>query len=53
VFQYQEQGVQDEIDVYFATFAKSLASTGAFIASWIIVWIFKCVAFKIYNIITF
>ena len=27
-----EQGVQDEIDVYFATFAKSIASTGAFIA---------------------
>ena len=29
----EEQGVQDQIDVYFATFAKSLASTGAFIAS--------------------
>jgi len=29
----EEQGVQDEIDVYFATFAKSLASTGAFIAA--------------------
>ena len=29
----EEQGVQDEIDVYIATFAKSLASTGAFIAS--------------------
>ena len=28
----EEQGVQDEIDVYFATFAKSLASTGAFVA---------------------
>ena len=28
-----EQGIQDEIDVYFATFAKSMASTGAFIAS--------------------
>ncbi|MBT01360.1 MAG: 8-amino-7-oxononanoate synthase [Pelagibacteraceae bacterium] len=28
----EEQGVQDQIDVYFATFAKSLASTGAFIA---------------------
>tara|TARA_A200000113_G_scaffold159728_1_gene144470 strand:- start:1198 stop:2448 length:1251 start_codon:yes stop_codon:yes gene_type:complete len=28
-----EQGVQDEIDVYFATFAKSIASTGAFIAA--------------------
>lgn len=29
----EEQGVQDQIDVYFATFAKSLASTGAFIAA--------------------
>jgi len=29
----EEQGIQDEIDVYFATFAKSLASTGAFIAA--------------------
>ncbi|AUP77195.1 aminotransferase class I/II-fold pyridoxal phosphate-dependent enzyme [Flavivirga eckloniae] len=28
----EEQGVQNDIDVYFATFAKSLASTGAFIA---------------------
>ena len=28
-----EQGVQKGIDVYFATFAKSMASTGAFIAS--------------------
>ena len=28
-----EQNVQGEIDVYFATFAKSMASTGAFIAS--------------------
>jgi glycine C-acetyltransferase len=28
-----EQGVQDQIDVYFATFAKSMASTGAFIAA--------------------
>ncbi len=28
----QEQGVQDEIDVYFGTFAKSFASIGAFIA---------------------
>ncbi|WP_282135829.1 aminotransferase class I/II-fold pyridoxal phosphate-dependent enzyme [Seonamhaeicola maritimus] len=28
----EEQGVQKDIDVYFATFAKSLASTGAFIA---------------------
>ncbi len=27
-----QQGIQDEIDVYFATFAKSIASTGAFIA---------------------
>ena len=27
-----EQGIQNEIDVYFATFAKSMASTGAFIA---------------------
>ena len=29
----EEQGVQADIDVYFATFAKSLASTGAFIAA--------------------
>ncbi len=29
----EEQGVQEDIDVYFATFAKSLASTGAFIAA--------------------
>lgn len=29
----EEQGVQDEIDVYFGTFAKSMASIGAFIAS--------------------
>ncbi len=28
-----EQGVQDEIDIYFATFAKSFASIGAFVAS--------------------
>ena len=28
-----EQGIQDDIDVYFATFAKSMASTGAFIAA--------------------
>ena len=28
----EEQGVQDQIDVYFATFAKSMASTGAFIS---------------------
>lgn len=29
----EEQGVQADIDVYFATFAKSMASTGAFIAA--------------------
>ena len=28
-----EQGIQDEIDVYFATFAKYMASTGAFVAA--------------------
>jgi glycine C-acetyltransferase len=28
----QEQGVQDQIDLYFSTFAKSMASIGAFIA---------------------
>ncbi|MAD11363.1 MAG: 8-amino-7-oxononanoate synthase [Flavobacteriaceae bacterium] len=28
-----EQGVQDKIDVYFATFAKAMASTGAFVAA--------------------
>jgi glycine C-acetyltransferase len=28
----EEQGIQDEIDLYFSTFAKSLASIGAFIA---------------------
>ena len=28
-----EQGVQKKIDVYFATFAKSMASTGAFVAA--------------------
>ena len=28
----EEQGVQDEIDVYFGTFAKSMASIGAFFA---------------------
>ncbi len=28
----EEQGVQDGIDIYFATFAKSMAGTGAFIA---------------------
>jgi len=29
----EEQGVQDDIDVYFATFAKAMAGTGAFIAA--------------------
>jgi glycine C-acetyltransferase len=28
----EEQGVQDRIDLYFATFAKSMASIGAFVA---------------------
>ena len=28
----EEQGVMSDIDVYFATFAKSMASTGAFVA---------------------
>ncbi|MEY2595009.1 MAG: hypothetical protein RI965_281 [Bacteroidota bacterium] len=28
----EEQGVQEEIDLYFSTFAKSMASIGAFIA---------------------
>ena len=28
-----EQGVQNEIDIYFSTFAKSMASIGAFISS--------------------
>jgi glycine C-acetyltransferase len=28
----EEQGVQDEIDVYFATFAKSMGAVGAFLA---------------------
>ena len=28
----EEQGVQDDIDVYFATFAKSMAGIGAFLA---------------------
>ena len=28
----QEQGIMDDIDVYFATFAKSMASVGAFFA---------------------
>ena len=29
----EEQGVQDDIDIYFSTFAKSMASIGAFIAT--------------------
>lgn len=29
----QHYGVQDDIDIYFATFAKSMASIGAFVAS--------------------
>lgn len=29
----EAQGVQDEVDVYFSTFAKSMASIGAFVAS--------------------
>ncbi|MGY8966956.1 MAG: aminotransferase class I/II-fold pyridoxal phosphate-dependent enzyme [Flavobacteriales bacterium] len=29
----EEQGIQNAIDLYFATFAKSMASTGAFIAA--------------------
>jgi glycine C-acetyltransferase len=29
----EEQGIQDEIDVYFATFAKSMAGIGAFLAA--------------------
>jgi glycine C-acetyltransferase len=29
----EEQGVQDEIDIYFGTFAKSMAMIGGFIAS--------------------
>jgi glycine C-acetyltransferase len=28
----EAQGVQDKIDLYFSTFAKSMASIGAFIA---------------------
>ncbi len=28
----EEQGCQDEVDVYFSTFAKSMASIGAFVA---------------------
>ena len=29
----EEQGIQDEIDVYFGTFAKSMAGIGAFLAA--------------------
>lgn len=29
----EEQGVQDQIDIYFSTFAKSMASIGAFVSS--------------------
>jgi glycine C-acetyltransferase len=29
----EEQGVQDEIDIYFSTFAKSMACIGAFVSS--------------------
>ena len=29
----EEQGVQDEIDIYFGTFAKSMASIGGFLAA--------------------
>lgn len=29
----EEQGVQDDIDIYLATFAKSMASIGAFVAA--------------------
>jgi len=29
----EEQGVQDEVDIYFSTFAKSMGSIGAFISS--------------------
>lgn len=29
----EHQGIQDQIDVYFSTFAKSMASIGAFVAS--------------------
>ena len=28
----EEQGIQDEIDIYFSTFAKSMAGIGAFVA---------------------
>ncbi|MCS6823130.1 MAG: aminotransferase class I/II-fold pyridoxal phosphate-dependent enzyme [Cytophagaceae bacterium] len=29
----EEQGVQDDVDIYFSTFAKSMASIGGFVAS--------------------
>ncbi|MBC5838170.1 aminotransferase class I/II-fold pyridoxal phosphate-dependent enzyme [Flavobacterium muglaense] len=29
----EEQGIQDDIDVYFSTFAKSMANIGAFVAA--------------------
>lgn len=29
----EEQGIQDDIDIYFSTFAKSMASIGAFMSS--------------------
>ncbi len=29
----EEQGVQDDIDIYFSTFAKSMASIGAFVSA--------------------
>ncbi len=29
----EEQGVQDDIDIYFSTFAKSMANIGAFVAA--------------------
>ena len=28
----EEQGIQDQFDLYFSTFAKSMASIGAFVA---------------------
>ena len=30
---FEEQGVQDGIDIYFSTFAKSMAGIGAFISA--------------------
>ena len=30
---HEEQGVMDEVDIYFSTFAKSMAGVGAFISS--------------------